>query len=67
MTERYGNVRIAKIRSAYNVLREAVRSGDFDRANAALDRYEQWANFAEQEKANDETRNPKARDFRRSS
>lgn len=50
MTERYGNVRIAKIRSAYNELRDAVRSGDFDRANAALDRYEQWANFAEQEK-----------------
>ena len=43
--ERYGRTRVAKIKSAYDDLRTAVRSGDLDAANAALDRYEQWADY----------------------
>lgn len=45
MNERYGNVKVTKIRAAYNALREAVRAGDMDAANAALDRYEPWADY----------------------
>lgn len=45
MTERYGKLRVAKIRSAYNELRAAIRAGDLERAEVALDRYEQWADF----------------------
>lgn len=45
MTERYGKLRVAKIRSAYNELREAIRAGDLERAEVALDRYEQWADY----------------------
>ncbi len=43
--ERYGNVRVAKIRAAYNDLRKAIRSGDVEAADAALDRYEPWADY----------------------
>ena len=46
MQERYGRTRIAKIKSAYDDLMAAVRSGDFEKAEAALDRYEPWADFA---------------------
>jgi hypothetical protein len=43
---RYGKTRIGKIKAAYDDLRAAIRAGDMDAANAALDRYEQWADFA---------------------
>lgn len=43
--ERYGKTRVTKIKAAYDALRSAVRSGDFDAAEAALDRYEQWADY----------------------
>lgn len=43
--EKYGAVRIAKIRDAYNDLRAAIRSGDLDAAEKAFDRYEPWADF----------------------
>lgn len=45
MTERYGRVRVSKIRSAYNDLRTAIRRGDIEAADRALDRYEQWADY----------------------
>lgn len=44
--DRYGNTKIAKIKAAYDDLRAAVRAGDNEAAQAALDRYEQWADFA---------------------
>ena len=43
--ERYGRVKVSKIRAAYNDLRTAIRSGDIIAANDALDRFEQWADF----------------------
>ena len=43
---RYGNTKIAKIKAAYDDLRAAVRAGDNEAAQAAFDRYEQWADFA---------------------
>lgn len=43
--EKYGNTRVAKIRATFNWLRQAIRSGDIEEAEAALDRYEQWADF----------------------
>lgn len=43
--DRYGRVRVTKIRAAYNNLRSAIRGGDIVAANEALDRYEQWADF----------------------
>lgn len=43
MTDRYGNTRVAKIRAAYNDLRAAIRSGDIEAAERALDRYTPWA------------------------
>jgi hypothetical protein len=46
MSDRYGNVRIAKIMQAYNDLRQAVRAHDASAAETALDRYEQWADYA---------------------
>lgn len=42
----YGAVRIITIRKAYDALRKAVRAHDPEAAEAALDRYEQWADFA---------------------
>lgn len=42
---RYGRTRVAKIRAAYNDLRAAVQAGDIERAQEALDRYEQWADY----------------------
>lgn len=45
MSERYGNLRVSKIRAAYSDLRRAIRSGDLDAAEKALDRYEQWADY----------------------
>jgi hypothetical protein len=42
---RYGQTKIGKIRAAYNDLRKAIRSGDLDAAEAALDRYEPWADY----------------------
>lgn len=44
--ERYGNTKIGKIKAAYDDLRSAVRAGDNEGAQSALDRYEQWADFA---------------------
>ena len=41
--ERYGQTRVSKIKAAYDDLRGAVRSGDMEAAERALDRYEQWA------------------------
>jgi len=43
--ERYGRVRVSKVRAAYNDLRTAVRAGDIEAAQEALDRYEQWADI----------------------
>lgn len=43
--ERYGKVKVSTIRAAYNDMRSAIRAGDMDRAQEALDRYEQWAEF----------------------
>ena len=43
--EKYGQLNVAKIRMAYNDLRDAVRDGDFELAQDALDRYEQWAEY----------------------
>lgn len=45
MTERYGRTKVSKIRAAYNDLRDAVRAGRFEEAEAALDRYEPWADY----------------------
>lgn len=45
MTERYGQAKVSKIRAAYNDLRDAVRAGRFEEAEAALDRYEPWADY----------------------
>ena len=42
---RYGNVSTQSIREAYNDLRLAIRKGDIDAAQAALDHYEQWASY----------------------
>ena len=42
---RYGRLRVSKIMAAYNDLRTAVRSGDMEAAEKALDRYEQWADY----------------------
>lgn len=54
MTDRYGRVRVTKIYAAFNALRAAVRSGDFEAANAALDRYEPWADYVFCGKRNDD-------------
>lgn len=40
---RYGRASFANVRAAFNDLRAGVRAGDFDAAEAALDRYEPWA------------------------
>ena len=45
MTDRYGQTRVSKIRGAYNALRMAIRAGDMDAAEKALDRYEPWADY----------------------
>ena len=45
MSDRYGKTRVAKIKAAYDDLREAVRAHDTEAAEAALDRYEQWADY----------------------
>lgn len=42
-SDRYGRTSFAKVRAAFNDLRAGVRAGDFDAAEAALDRYEPWA------------------------
>ena len=51
--ERYGSVKVSKIRAAYNDLRAAIRTGDIVAANEALDRYEQWADFVFDERHRD--------------
>lgn len=45
MAERYGKARVSKIRAAYNDLRAAIRAGDMDAAEKALNRYEPWADY----------------------
>lgn len=45
ISDRYGVLRVSKIRDAYNDLRAAIRSGDLDAAEKAFDRYEPWADF----------------------
>lgn len=45
MSERYGKTRVSKIRDAYNKLRAAIRAGDIEAAEVALDRYEPWADY----------------------
>lgn len=45
MTERYGKTRVSKIRAAFNDLRKAIRAGDNEAAEIALDRYEPWADY----------------------
>lgn len=53
-TDRYGNTKVAKIRAAYNELRRAIRAGDIEAAERALDRYEPWADFIfDRRQAND--------------
>lgn len=44
--ERYGRTRVAKIKAAYDDLRATVAAGDMEAAQTAMDRYEQWADFA---------------------
>lgn len=44
--ERYGRTKVAKIIGAYDDLRRAVRERDLEAAEAALDRYEPWADYA---------------------
>lgn len=43
--KRYGRVRVSKIRAAFNDLRTAVRAGDQEGAEGALDRLEPWADY----------------------
>ena len=50
MTDRYGKVRVIKIREAFNELREACRDEGTDRIQNALDRYEPWAAYVLTEK-----------------
>lgn len=47
--DRYGKTRVSKIKAAYDDLRAAIRRGDIEAAEAALDRYEQWADYVFQE------------------
>lgn len=44
--ERYGRVKVSKIMTAFNELRDACRSEGTPRIQDAIDRYEQWADFA---------------------
>jgi hypothetical protein len=53
--EKYGQLNVAKIRKAYNDLRDAIRSGDFELAQNALDRYEQWADYVFDNRHKDNT------------
>lgn len=55
MTERYGRLKVSTIRAAYNDLRDAIRRGDIEAADEALDRYEQWADFVFDERHRRET------------
>lgn len=45
MAERYGRTKVAKIITAYDDLRRAIRERDLEAAEDALDRYEQWAGY----------------------
>lgn len=45
MTQRYGRLKVSKIRAAYNDMRDAIRRGDMEAAETALDRYEQRADY----------------------
>lgn len=45
MTDHYGNTSVSKIRAAFNDLRRAIRAGDIEAAEHALDRYEPWADY----------------------
>lgn len=40
MSDRYGNTRVAKIRAAYNDMRAAIRAGDIEAAERALEGYD---------------------------
>lgn len=44
--DRYGAVRVTKIKAAYDELRAACREEGTPRIQDALDRYEPWADFA---------------------
>ena len=44
-TDHYGNTSVHKIRAAFNDLRRAIRAGDIEAAEHALDRYEPWADY----------------------
>lgn len=46
MSDRYGNVRITKIKTAFDELRAACRAEGTPRIQQAIDRYEPWADFA---------------------
>ena len=46
MGERYGRVRVTKIKAAYDELRAACREEGTERIQAAIDRYEPWADYA---------------------
>lgn len=41
----YGKVPAIKILEAFNRMRQAIRSGDLEAAEEALDVYEQWADY----------------------
>jgi hypothetical protein len=43
--EKYGQLNVAKNRKAYNDLRNAILIADFELAQDALGRYEQWADY----------------------
>ena len=52
----YGTTPITDIRAAFNDLRKAVRAGEIEKAEEALDRYEPWADyiFDERQEGKDE-------------
>lgn len=50
---RYGTLRVSKIRECFNALRDCVRRWDFEGAESALDRYEQWADYLLDERHRD--------------
>lgn len=65
MADRYGNTKVAKVLAAFNDLRSAIRSGDIEGAEKALDRYEPWADYIFDERHDVGTREEAWRCLRR--
>lgn len=53
MTDRYGDVSFPDLKAAYDALRAACREEGTPRIQAALDRYEPWADYVYQEKSDE--------------